>query len=81
MHIRLLLVPKQRMEECVDHIGVRNLIGGQKNRLQEHANLGQSPLGHCFDIGTANMDSTGKAGEGKTRKTYEWGIHQIPPTH
>ena len=48
------------MEEGVHEIGVRYLVRGLEDGLEELPDLGQSPLGHRFDVGPTHVDATGQ---------------------
>lgn len=61
MDVLLLLVAQQRMEERVHDIGVRDLVGRIEQRDEEVPDLGQSTLGHGFDIRPADVDAAGQA--------------------
>lgn len=48
------------MEKGVHYIRVRDLVRRLEHRLQEQTDLGQSTLGHRFDVRATHVNATGE---------------------
>ena len=57
MDVCLLLVPEQRVEEGVDEVGVRHLVGALEQRVEELHDLLALPVCHLADLLSAQAES------------------------
>ena len=57
VHVGLLLVPEERVEEGVDEVGVRHLVGALEQRVEELHDLLAPPVRHFADLLPAQTES------------------------
>ena len=71
MDVGLLLVPEQRVEEGVDEVGVRNLVGALEQRTQELHDLLRAPVRYLADLLPPQTESGAAQAARKIEKNVE----------